>query len=84
MTGRRSIGIVEATTERGAHCPLLLYADSASELPVQAEQGPHGYEVTNRYSDGIVGISEEDRTEAEIDESPACVCCMTPISYWQR
>lgn len=79
-----TIGIVLATTERGEHCPLILYADSAGEIPTLAEQGSRGYEITNRRADGVVGISPEDEIEAEADDSPACTCCLTPVGRWQR
>jgi hypothetical protein len=80
----QSIAIVTETAERGEHCPLTLYADSAGELAVVAEQDSRGYRLTNRFEDGVVGISKEDEAEADVDDSPACACCMTPVSRWDH
>lgn len=56
------------------HLPGVLYADSApgsGHISVLAEQTPeHGYEVTNRYADGTVGVTEEDHSAADLDGEP--------------
>jgi hypothetical protein len=51
--------------------------------PVQAEQGPHGYEVTNRYEDGVVGVDDDSRIDAECDDSPICPLCVASIDHWE-
>lgn len=87
---------VAICTHNGApHAPLRLWADYESHpdavldgdsrgVSVLAEQDASGYYVTNRYADGIVGLSAADEIAAECDDSPACVehCC--PISYWEH
>jgi len=59
-------------TDAGEHVPSVLLAETESETPAIAEQTEGGYEVSNRYADGTVGLSERDRDCAEADDSPWC------------
>lgn len=73
--------------EIGPHCPLELIAGTRSDdglEPVQAEQSHYGYELTNRYEDGVIGVDDDSAVEAECDESPTCSLCGCEIHHWDH
>lgn len=79
-----SIAICTGEGKLAEHCPLELRCDSGQDVPIIAEQRHGEYVITNRYADGIVGVSDEDMTEAEVDEQPLCGDCGSLIDHWEH
>lgn len=80
-----SFAICTAEGVAPAHTPYELHAGSPRlEVSVVAIQGDDGYEITNRYSDGTIGVSNEDRLEAECDDEPMCAEHRTYIDHWEH
>lgn len=77
-----------------AHSPLQLIASAltfledgdilGSEIGIIAEQYHGRYELSNRYADGIIGVSKLDLELASEDEQPLCADCHCLIDHWEH
>ena len=75
---RYSVAMPRAYCKVGLHFPEHIIADGGDEIGILCT----GYgKATNRYADGVVGVSQEAAQLAEEDESP--VCAEHPHEYIQ-